>query len=112
MLLISAYIAASAVLWFLSHQLALPGYEVTFSRALLATLFMILCDSVSHVYLAHIIGGWWFLVSVIVATFIAKGFLRLTLLRSAFVVSIFLVIVLGSILAGGLIYETSKMHSH
>jgi hypothetical protein len=112
MLLISAYLAASAVLWFISHQLASPGYAVTFSRVLIATLFMVLCDSVSSIYLKNIIGGWWFLVSFIAAILIAKGFLRLTLVRSTFAVAIFLSIVLGSILVVGFISELRKIHSY
>ena len=110
MLLLLAYVAASMVLWFLASALAPVGSQISFSRALFATVSMVVCDCLSHVYLSTIIHGWWFLVSFICCVISAMVFLRLPLLRSLVAVSAFVIVVLGTIFVVGFAMEYHRMH--
>jgi len=76
-------------MWFVAYQTAPVGYEISFSRALVATILMGISDYVSKTILVPLIGDWRLLAYSMICIVIVMVILRLKFWRSLLAVSVY-----------------------
>lgn len=79
-------------MWFVAHQMAPIGYQVSLSRAVCTIILMGVCNFVTKVFLAPVIGNWYVVAYFLACTLLAMTLLRLKFWRSVLVVLIYLAV--------------------
>jgi len=69
-------------MWFVAHQMAPIGYQISLSRAVCAIILMGVCNAATKMFLAPIIGYWHILVYFFAPILIVMTMLQLKFRRS------------------------------
>jgi hypothetical protein len=83
-------------MWFVAHQMAAVGRDISLSRAVVAVFLMGICCAGLELVTRHIIGDWQYLADFIVCILVARSVLQLTFWRSLLAVAVYSVVMIGT----------------
>jgi uncharacterized membrane protein len=83
-------------MWFVAHQMAAVGRDISLSRAVVAVFLMGICCAGSELLTRPLVGDWHYLADFIVGILVAKWVLQLTFWRSLLAVTVYSIVMIGA----------------
>jgi peptidoglycan/LPS O-acetylase OafA/YrhL len=92
-------VVAGGIMWFVAHQMAPVGREISFGRAILAVVLISLGSEAAEHWLRPVIGYWTYGAEFVGSAIIVMVFMQLTFWRSLLAVVIFWVVFVAGVIA-------------
>jgi hypothetical protein len=99
------YLIGGIVMWFVAHQVAPVGYNISLTRGVCAVAIMSCGSAIANYFLRPMMGDWSYAAEFVVSVLLGMVILRLTFWRTLLVVVVYWIVFVVALVVIAIIFK-------